>query len=203
MILAALLGGIFFGLAGFAGVLIGNAVADTVVPFEDGPTPGKPPLTAIVAGCAAIGILSTLHAQAPAQLAVIAIVCAALAAAWCCDARTGIVPDLFTLAPLGMILAVALWTHEWWILVSSAIPILPFGIAALLSGGRGMGWGDVKLAALGGGVLGGELALLAFALACGAAVAVARVRGKGRAPIAFAPYLAAAIGLALPFGLMR
>lgn len=203
MILAALLGGIFFALAGFAGVLIGNTVADTIAPFDDGPAPGTPPLVAIIAGCATIGILTTLHAQAPAQLAFVAIVCAALAAAWCCDARTGVVPDLFTLAPLGMILTVALWTHEWWILVSTAIPILPFGVAALLSRGRGMGWGDVKLAALGGGVLGGQLALLAFALACGTAVTVARTRGKGRTPIAFAPYLAAAIGLALPLGMWR
>jgi prepilin signal peptidase PulO-like enzyme (type II secretory pathway) len=61
-----------------------------------------------------------------------------------------------------------------------------------------MGWGDVKLAALGGAVLGGETALLAFAVGAVVAVLVAYRRGRQRQVIAFAPYLAAAIAVALP-----
>jgi prepilin signal peptidase PulO-like enzyme (type II secretory pathway) len=63
-----------------------------------------------------------------------------------------------------------------------------------------MGWGDVKLAALGGAVLGAGAALIAFAAACLVAVGVAWARGRGAEPIAFAPYLVASIGAALLLG---
>jgi prepilin signal peptidase PulO-like enzyme (type II secretory pathway) len=203
MLFAAVLGAAFFALAAFVGVQLGNAVADTLTRFEDGPEPGHAPVRALLAGCAAIGAVTATHAAAPAQLLLIAIVCTSLVAAWCCDARTGIVPDLFTLVPLGLILAVALWMHEWWIFISTLAPLLPFAGAAMLSRGRGMGWGDVKLAALGGGVLGAQLSLLAFALACIAAVVVTRLGIRTRGPVAFGPYLAAAIGLAIPLGMLK
>jgi prepilin signal peptidase PulO-like enzyme (type II secretory pathway) len=203
MILAALLGATFFALAAFIGTLLGNTVADTLVRFDDGPAPQSPPVRVLIAGCAVIGALTAMHVVVPAQLILIAITCCALVAIWCCDVRTGIVPDIFTLVPLGIILAVALWAHEWWIFISAGIPFVPFAIAATLSRGRGMGWGDVKLAALGGGVLGAQLSLLAFAVACIAAVVVARRHGRKSEAIAFAPYLAAAIGLALPIGMLK
>lgn len=203
MILAALLGATFFALAAYVGTLLGNAMAETLVRFDDGPTPQTPPAKALIVACAIIGAIAAIHTAVPAQLLLVAIVCCALVAVWCCDVRTGIVPDVFTLVPLGIILAVALWAHEWWIFVSAIVPFVPFAAAAALSRGRGMGWGDVKLAALGGGVLGAELSLVAFALACIAVVIVARMQGRKREAIAFAPYLAAAIGLALPLGMLR
>ncbi len=203
MIVAAALGAVFFAIAGFIGVQLGNAVADTIVRFEDGPAPETPPVIALLLGCAAIGALCATHTSVPAQLVLVSIVCVALVAIWCCDTRTGIVPDIFTLVPLALILAVALWTHEWWIFISAFIPFLPFAAAAVFSRGRGMGWGDVKLAALGGGVLGAQLSLLAFAIACVVAVALTRRKSSARGPIAFAPYLAAAIGLAIPLGMWK
>jgi prepilin signal peptidase PulO-like enzyme (type II secretory pathway) len=61
-----------------------------------------------------------------------------------------------------------------------------------------MGWGDVKLAALGGAVLGGEIALAAFGLGALVAVLYAYLRGRQQQVIAFGPYLAGAIAIALP-----
>lgn len=203
MIVAALLGAAFFALAAFVGTLLGNTVAEQLQRFDDGPLPAAPPVRGLLIGSAIIGAIAATHAAVPAQLVLVAVVCTALVAIWCCDVRTGIIPDIFTLVPLGIILAVALWAHEWWIFVSTIVPFVPFAAAAALSRGRGMGWGDVKLAALGGGVLGAQLSLLAFALACIAAVVIARVRGRKAEAIAFAPYLAAAIGLALPIGMFR
>ena len=58
----------------------------------------------------------------------------------------------------------------------------------------------MKLAALGGAVLGAESATLALALACIVAALVAFARRQTRVPIAFAPYLAAAIAIAMPAG---
>lgn len=203
MIVAALLGAIFFTIAAFVGTLLGNATADTLQRYDDGPAASRANVPALLGGAAIVGAAVATHAAAPAQLILIAIVCTALVAAWCCDAQTGIVPDIFTLVPLAIVLAVALWTHEWWIFVSTIVPALPFAGAALLSRGRGMGWGDVKLAALGGALLGAQLSLLAFALACIAAVVITRMRGHTRAPIAFGPYLAAAIAFAIPLGMWR
>lgn len=203
MLLAALLGAVFFALAAYVGALVGNAVADTLPRFDDGPPSGRPPIVALIVAGALIGAFTATRAVVPVQIFLIALVCTSLVAIWCCDVRTGIVPDSFTLAPLIVMLAIALWKHEWWMFVSAGVPFLPFAIAAALSRGRGMGWGDVKLAALGGAVLGAQLSLVAFALACMVAVGVSYATGRKRGAIAFAPYLAAAIGVALPIGLMR
>ena len=202
MIVAALLGAVFFAAAAYLGILLGSAVVGEAKPQADGPPPGRAPYAMMIAGSALIGAIVTAHASSPAQLVLIAIVCVALAAAWTADAACGIVPDVFTLGPLGLMLLVALWQHQWWMLISAAIPFLPFAAAAALSRGRGMGWGDVKLAALGSAVLGAQTATLALAVACLAAVVVSYLRGRARGPIAFAPYMAAAIAVAIPIGVV-
>jgi prepilin signal peptidase PulO-like enzyme (type II secretory pathway) len=81
---------------------------------------------------------------------------------------------------------------------SAAVPFAAFAAAALLSHGRGMGWGDVKLATLGGAVLGLEASLVALSLSCLAAAIYGYARGQRDVPIAFAPYLVAAIALTAP-----
>lgn len=202
MILAAILGALFFGAAGYLGALLGIAFSERLQSFPDGPPPGDAPIIPLIAACALIGALVTTHAVIPSQPLLVAIVCVALVAIWVVDSRRGIVPDAFTLGPLALLLAVAVWQHQWVLFLSAAIPFAPFAIAAALSRGRGMGWGDVKLVALGGAVLGAQTALLAFALACVAAVLLNYARGYRNGPIAFAPYLAAAIGLAMPIGIV-
>ena len=69
----------------------------------------------------------------------------------------------------------------------------------MLSKGRGLGWGDVKLVALGAAVLGLRTSVLAFSAACLLAVAIAVVRRRRHEPIAFAPYLAGSMTVALTF----
>ena len=201
--LTALCGSIFFGLAALVGVLVGNAVAETLPRLPDAPEASRPPVRALIVASALLGAFVASHAAAPMQVLLVALLVTALVALWCCDVRTGLVPDLFTLVPLALMLAIALWQHEWWMFVSAAVPFVPFAMAAALSRGRGMGWGDVKLVALGGAVLGAQLALVAFAAACMLAVAINYTRGRKRGAIAFAPYLAAAIACAIPIGMLR
>lgn len=203
MILATLLGAFFFAAAGVVGALLGVTFAERFESLPDGPPQQHAPIPLLILGCAVIGALITTHAFASSQLVVLAIVCVALVAIWIVDARRGIVPDVFTLGPLALILLVAIWQHEWRFFLSAAIPFVPFAIAAMLSKGRGMGWGDVKLVALGGAVLGAQWAIIAFAAACLAAVAVCYLRGRQRGPIAFAPYLTAAIGAAIPMAILH
>jgi prepilin signal peptidase PulO-like enzyme (type II secretory pathway) len=174
--------------------LLGGTI--DAIPFDDGPAPAEPPVLWIVAGAALIGALAARTGGA--HLAVDAIVICALSAIWCTDSRYGIVPDVFTLIPLGLVLAIALIRHQPWPMISALIAFVPFAALAAVSKGRGMGWGDVKLAALGGSVLGGETALLAFASGAFIAVMFAVLRGRRRQAIAFAPYLAGAIAIALP-----
>jgi prepilin signal peptidase PulO-like enzyme (type II secretory pathway) len=203
MIIATLLGAFFFAAAGVVGALLGITFAERLESLADGPPPQHAPVPLLILGCALIGAFITTHTFSPAQLVMLAIVCVALVAIWIVDARRGIVPDVFTLGPLGIILLVAIWQHEWQYFISAAIPFVPFAIAAVLSKGRGMGWGDVKLVALGGAVLGAQWAILAFAVACIAAVVVCYARGRQRGPIAFAPYLTAAIGAAIPMAVLH
>lgn len=196
--MAVLLGALFYGVAGCVGILLAGTLR--LERFEDGPKPSEPPIAVIMAGCALVGSVILAHNPTPSQIVVFAIVISALAAIWCTDVRFGIVPDVFTLVPLGIILLLGLVQRQPEFFVSAAVPFVPFAMAAMLSKGRGMGWGDVKLAALGGAVLGARVALLAFTLSCLVAVLYSYLRGRKGEPIAFAPFLAVAIGAAMPIG---
>ena len=193
MVAAALV----FGCLAWFGVVLSARVCRDLPRLEDGPPPGRAPVQLLVAGSAIVGALLVWHQTPVVQVLLMGVVCMALVAAWCSDAAHGIVPDVFTLGPLVLILAVAVALGAWWLLFSALVPLVPFAIAALLSKGRGMGWGDVKLVALGGALLGMQVAVIAFACASLAAVLVQRRRGISHGPIAFAPYLVAAIGLSL------
>ncbi len=200
--IGSLLGAIFFGSAAYVGALLGMAAVNRTERLPDAPPQAPAPVWVLVAASAVIGAIAATHAT-QGKILLIAIVCVALVAIWISDARTGIVPDAFTLGPLGLILFIGFWQHAWPVFISAAIPFVPFALTAALSKGRGMGWGDVKLVALGGAVLGAQSAVLAFALACVAAVALNYLRGRRSGAIAFAPYLAAAIGIGIPVGLLR
>lgn len=201
--IAALLGASFFAAAGCIGTVLGSAFAERTESFPDGPPSGNAPIAVLVVGSACIGAILATHAISPPQLLLAAVVCVALVAIWIVDAKRGVVPDVFTIAPLALLMLAALWQRQWWPLLSIAIPLVPFALVALLSRGRGMGWGDVKLVALGGAAVGGQLAAFVFAIACVVAAIVGYARGRGRGPIAFAPYLAAAIGFAIPVSVLR
>ncbi|HET7815131.1 MAG TPA: A24 family peptidase [Candidatus Baltobacteraceae bacterium] len=198
-----LVGAAFFAGAVYLGIALGNAFAERVPALPDGPAPHKVPNAILLAAGAVIGAIVSTHAAMPSQSLLIAIVCVALAAIWVTDSRRGIVPDVFTLGPALIVAATMVWDGQTIPLLFSLVPAACFALAAMLSKGRGMGWGDVKLVALGGVVLGFQFSMLAFIVACLAAVAVNYSRGKRRGIIAFAPYLAASIALALPIGMWR
>jgi leader peptidase (prepilin peptidase)/N-methyltransferase len=131
------------------------------------------------------------------MLAMLALLCVCFAAVWFSDVRIGLIPDAFTIVPLGALSAYAAIHGEWGAILSSAAAFVAFGVLAAASHGRGIGWGDVKLAALGAAILGLPIASLAFA-AAGAAVALgAWMRRQRGLPVPFGPYLISAIALAM------
>ncbi len=192
-----------FACAAFLAVQAGSAICARATPCEDGPPPGRPPVAALVAGTALVGAILASRGEPLPVLALCGFVSVSLVAAWYCDVRCGIVPDVFTLVPLAAIVLGSALHREWSPAIWAAIVFVPFAGAAFFSRGRGMGWGDVKLVALGGAVLGVPTAILASAGACLAAALVATLQKRGKQPIAFAPYLAGAIalGLLFPFNL--
>lgn len=196
--MAFALGAAFFAAAAYAGILTASLLRIESLP--DGPRPAQPPVVWLIAASAIVGAFVTAHVPSPGSVALLAALCAILAAVCCTDMQYGIVPDVFTLVPLAALLAYAVAARQWQIPLSAAVPFLPFAIVAAISHGKGIGWGDVKLAALGGAVLGAQTATVAFMLSCFAAVIVARVQGRQGSPIAFAPYLACAIAAAMPLG---
>jgi prepilin signal peptidase PulO-like enzyme (type II secretory pathway) len=199
-VLEAVAASIAFAAAGGAGAYAAARVCSRIVSFEDGPAPGTPRVALLIGAAALAGALEGGRGIAFPVLASAAMLCAALVGIWYCDVRRGIVPDVFTVLPLGAILLGAALFGQWLTVMSAAIIVVPFAVAAAASRGRGMGWGDVKLVALGGAVLGVESAILAFGVACTTAVIVALARRRSREPIAFAPYLVAAIALSLTIG---
>jgi leader peptidase (prepilin peptidase)/N-methyltransferase len=186
--------GVFAALA-FTGTAAARSVVRGAQPFEDGPPPGRPNVAAIVAAGALLGAGAAARSAGLPELGLCAVLTLVLAGVCYADMRCGLVPDVFTLAPLAAVLAGDALLHQWSALAAVLIVAGPFALAARLSKGRGMGWGDVKLVALGAAVLGAEPALLGFVAACFAAVAVAAVRGRRSTAIAFAPYLACAIAV--------
>jgi prepilin signal peptidase PulO-like enzyme (type II secretory pathway) len=190
---------IVYGCAAYLALQIGALVCRDIVPFDDGPAPGRPPVAGLVAGTAVCGLSLALRGADVPTLGIALLLIAALAACWYSDVRCGIVPDVFTLIPLGIVFAIAVAMRNPLPFVGAALVFVPFAIAAFLSKGRGMGWGDVKLVALGAAVLPLGSAMLAFAAACLAAVCVAAIRRRRTEPIAFAPYLSGAIAVAVAF----
>jgi prepilin signal peptidase PulO-like enzyme (type II secretory pathway) len=192
---------VFFGCVAFIAMQLSGIVCAGVAPEEDGPAAGRPPYVVLVAAAAVLGGVLVALGTTPVQIGIAAIVIFALVACWCSDTTCGIVPDVFTLGPLAALLLFSVAMRDWWMVASAAIVFVPFAVAALVSRGNGMGWGDAKLVALTGAALGAPLAIMALAAACAAAVIGHRIAGRGRGPIAFAPYIAALTGAALPLGL--
>lgn len=196
----ALLGALICGAAGACGILAANAILPRLHRFDDAPPAADFPAAALVAGAVVVGAVMGFRSPALDQLVVGAISIAALVAIWDCDAKTGIIPDVFTLPPLGLLIVYALFTHQPMAIVSAVAMFVPFGFLAFISRGRGMGWGDAKLAAFGGALLGLESATIAFVLASlVAGLAAWIVQRSRKATVAMGPYLVAAIAATLPF----
>ena len=194
-----LLTALLFAAAGGIGTASARALCAGRAPYEGGPTPVAVPLWAFAAAAGCVGLAVALQARPPVQVGLLLFVVAALAACSAADFACGALPDAFTLVPLVVVLALAAFARDATPALAAGFVALPFAAGALLSRGRGLGWGDVKLAALGGALLGAGGAALAFTLAALAAYTVARSTGGVRRPIAFGPYLAATIAVSLSF----
>ncbi|HEY0798646.1 MAG TPA: A24 family peptidase [Candidatus Baltobacteraceae bacterium] len=201
MLLGAVVAGTLFALIALAGLALSAIVCKNIVPFDDGPAPGRPPRIVLIGGGFALGLSVWLGGANATEIAIAAVLDLALVAIWASDVRCGIIPDYFTLVPLAGLVILRVWLRQWDFVISTVVVSLPFALSAALSGGRGMGWGDVKLAALGGATLGSYLALAAFVAGSVIALLVAWMRGRTSAPIAFGPYLSGAIGVALAAGI--
>ena len=190
--IAAFAGAAVLGLAAARGVC--GTIAESP---PGGPPPGNVPHGVLVIGAAALGAVAAWRGLPLPGMAIVWLACGLLTAIWAADVVRGIIPDVFTLVPLGAILLAAALAGHWEVCVAAVVPAIPFALLAWRSGGLGLGWGDVKLAMLGGPLIGMQHALMAFALGCLAAVVVARVRKVSHQPVAFAPYMVSAIALPL------
>jgi prepilin signal peptidase PulO-like enzyme (type II secretory pathway) len=197
--LQLVLGALIYGAAGLIGTMLAMALVPNLKRFEDGPEPVDVNPVALICGAALLGIFISWSRPPIGELLIGAVAAVALVAVWYCDAKTGLVPDVFTLVPLGIAFVYGFATHQIvQMLIASAVLFVPFAVAAALSKGKGMGWGDAKLAALAGALLGPLSATLALGVASLAAVIVTSVRHRSNAaPIAFAPYLVAGIALGI------
>ena len=190
-----------YGAAAWLGVLLADALYSDRKPFEDGPESIAAPAWLFIAAGAAIGAAVALHHPGLSQLVTVGLVTVALVACTATDLRCGLVPDVFTLVPLVALVAWFAVHGNYGPALSAALVAVPFAAVAFATRGRGMGWGDVKLAALGGALLGARGAVMALAIACVAAFALTRFLGtRKKQPIAFAPYLVGGIGAVLMIG---
>jgi prepilin signal peptidase PulO-like enzyme (type II secretory pathway) len=186
-----------FACAAWIGTFAGVQLCVGRAPYDGGPAPivfGRIPFAAIGA---CIGVALAVHGEPPVHLAVLLAVTLALAGAAAADLSCGALPDVLTIGPLVLVIATGAASFDWAPAFGATFVAVPFALAAFVSRGRGMGWGDVKLAALGGALLGVADATLAFMLAALVAYGMARRTASLRRPVAFGPYLAASIAASL------
>ena len=149
-------------------------------------------LTAVVKG---LSIDSLLYALLFSALLTLSII----------DFRTYEIPagiNIFILA-LGLIMTVLHYT-EWLDHVIGFLAVsIPLYIIILVTDGRGIGGGDMKLMAAAGLMLGWKLIILAFALGCiiGAPIHLIRMKVSGADRVlAMGPYLSIGIFIAALWG---
>ena len=200
VLLSGIVGAAIFGAAGWLGGMLADTWYRAVRSEADGPRPVVVPGWAFIAVPASIGAIVGTRGVGPLQGALLLTAVFALTVCASTDLRAGMLPDLFTLGPLAGVLALSAARRDWMPLLGAAFAFVPFAATAAVSRGRGMGWGDVKLAALGGALIGMGGITLAVALAAAAAFIVGAVQGRAREPIAFGPYLAVSIGAGLALG---
>lgn len=189
---------IAFAAFAYAGALAAMTYWANVPRLDGGPTPvTAAPVTILICAAAVIGAVCAWRGAPAETLAIVAAMAGILTAIWCVDVTRGIVPDALTIVPLAGLILAGLLTGRWYVMLAAIVPALPFAFMAWRTKGMGIGWGDVKLVALGGALLGMQTAILAFGLATVAAMIIAHFRRTSSAPIAFAPYLCAAIAVPL------
>ena len=123
------------------------------------------------------------------------------------DARHKIVPDALSIPFIGSSLILGLLTiHPWYgVFIGGAIGFLFFLLQWVVSKGKWIGSGDIRLGLGMGLLLGWEFLLVALALAyfsgtLFAIILLARKKKKLKATIPFGPYLLMAMLVALFFG---
>ena len=197
--LVILLSLVLFAALSALGLYAARILCANIEEQSDGPPSGNPHQPYVIAACAILGAVAAARGLPPLMLAIFCLICGVLSAVWYADIVRGIVPDMFSLLPLAAIIVAAGFSGRWAVVISAIIPMIPFAIVAAMTGGRGMGWGDVKLAGLGGALLGMQDAVLSFGVASLIAIVISRFRADRTRPIAFGPYLVA--GIAIPLAL--
>lgn len=160
----------------------------------------------VAAAIVAIGAGVCCADAAPAgpERALHAVVMATMAVAALTDIVSGLIYDR-SLIVAGALVAMLVAADGGAVraVAGAAISVAPFGAIYLLTRKRGMGFGDVKLAALAGLGLGtASLMWTAAGFILGAVWAVAGLlagRLRRGQPVAFAPFMAAGVGVALIF----
>ena len=200
LVVSAAVGALLFGVTGLLASRLAGAWYGDRVSEDDGPPVLALPEWIFIAVPAALGAAVGARSVEPPEAALLLVAVLALTVCAVTDSLTGTIPDLFTLGPLIAVLALSAVRREWMPLLGAAFAFVPFALIALLSRGRGMGWGDVKLVAFGGAIVGLGGITLAVVIASAAASLAAVLQGRARRPIAYGPYLAASIAAVLGLG---
>jgi prepilin signal peptidase PulO-like enzyme (type II secretory pathway) len=193
--------GVFAG-ASYLGIELSKIVGKHTVrsgeaaSAPDGIRDASHPLS-LIGGGALFGAVIAWRGMDWQTMALAASVCISLAACWHSALAHGTISDYFTLVPLGAIGLSSLVQQNWPLLLSVIAAFVPFAAMAYITKEKGMGWDDAKLAAFGGAILGMQLSLLAYAVACVVAVIVAWACKRTAERILFAPYMISAIAICL------
>jgi hypothetical protein len=189
-----------FGCSAYLALNSAAAIYGKVEPVRGGAKPGAREATVSIVVATIFGGTLAARGTPLVDLAVADVVIVGLSGAIWTDRTRGTVADWFTLPPLGLVLGLAAFRGS---IVATALAAtlvtLPFAVAALVSKGKGLSFGDVTIVAIGAAVMDAQTAIIVYAAVCFIACAVAVARRRQTEPFAISPYLAAAIAVGLLF----
>jgi hypothetical protein len=187
-IILALVTGLLFGGAAALAIVLGDAA----VPAEGMAPPDNRTRAITVALTALEGAWLGWRGTDWSALATVAIIDVLLIALWQTATRAHKVPNILIAIPIAAIALGAVVQHDWSLALGALLPFGLFAAVVLLTRTkRGLDWEDAKIAALVGGLVGTQGAIVALSSACVAAAASAWLVQK-RDPIALVPYMLAA-----------
>lgn len=181
-------------------VMVGaSTLCDRIAPLEGAPPEGPVPFIVVPLFFGLVAAVVAQRSGALLEIVAALALLAVLAASWTSDARRGLILDAFTLPGMAVMGMLCLCLHEIHPLIAGGVVGVVLGVVAFTSKGRGLGWGDVKLAALGTSVVGLPIGVVTLCVACVAVSGYALVIRRSKEPVAFAPFLSVCYALAIAF----
>lgn len=179
---------VLFALAAGLGYLLAQYLCLNLEALPDGPEQVHIPLPLALAGAALVGFAYAHYLNMFNAVVIFSPAITVLTACLYVDAKTGLIPDRLILPAIAAVLIYDAVIGHYLPFINMLIATLPFAMQAWQSKGLGMGWGDVKLVAYAGALIGAAPTLMAATFAIVLMYCVNKIAKRSKDPCNFPGY---------------